>query len=132
MLDLSTGCDKCCSVAAQYGHSGCRAVHAWQIFVHAAGSRTRLRVQVRRDWRSLQASVQVQASAQPDKEYADLTCTTKQLNTDLGAAHKQLELDSAAAERFHTEVRALTEATEQVLLQLKANTVRREIEGCRV
>lgn len=89
-------------------------------------------MQVRRDWRVLQSSVQVQASSQPDQEYADLSNTAKQLSTDLDAARKQLELDCAAAERFHADMRVQADATQQVHSQLRANTVRREIESCRV
>lgn len=89
-------------------------------------------LQVRRDWRALQASVQVQASSQPDQEYADLTNTAKQLSTDLQAARKQLEIDCAAAERFHADLRAHADATQQVHTQLRVNVVRREIETCRV
>lgn len=87
---------------------------------------------MRRDWRALQSSVQVQASSQPELEYADLTNTAKQLSTDLEAARKQLELDCAAAERFHADMRVQADATQQVHTQLRANIVRREIETCRV
>lgn len=89
-------------------------------------------MQVRTDWRVLQSSVQVQASSQPDQEYADLSNTAKQLRTDLEAARKQLELDFAAAERFHADMRMQADATQQVHTLLRANSVRREIETCRV
>jgi hypothetical protein len=76
--------------------------------------------------------VQVQLSSQPEQEYAQLSNDAKLLRTDLEAACKQLELDCAAAERFHADLRVQADATQQVHTQLHANVVRREIESCRV